>query len=306
MKMNITEATNRVSLPDVDRLFGSLQVSRNTKKDYLQRIPLFLGFVQEYGLNQNSILDFKQYLADRNDLSVSSKNKYLIVAKVYANLLHNLKLIPLDITKDIAGKPIVVFRQNRLHKKTGFNAEEVRAIESYLSSLPVGLDSFRQKAVFCLLAYQGLRVCEVVRLDIEDFKPSPAQLFVKGKGGDDREMIHLNPATLSAISEYAKISNIKSGALFVSQSNRNYKKRLSTRSIQRMTENWCRACQIKDRSTHGFRHFFITTLIKAFDGNIVSIKKFSRHSSTDMLIVYNDEVGHEADLPRFYEAFKTN
>ena len=66
---------------------------------------------------------------------------------------------------------------------------------------------------------------------------------------------------------------------------------------------------IRDRleiagSVHGFRHFFITKLIKSYKGELLMVSKYSRHRSIQMLEVYNDEIIREQDLPRFYEVFK--
>jgi len=44
---------------------------------------LLLDFIQERGINRNSFLEFKRALAERTDLAVSTKNKYLATAKIF-------------------------------------------------------------------------------------------------------------------------------------------------------------------------------------------------------------------------------
>jgi len=58
-----------------------------------------------------------------------------------------------------------------------------------------------------------------------------------------------------------------------------------------------------DKSTHGFRHYFTTTLIKTYKGDLLEVAQYTRHKSLEMLQVYNDNIKREADLPRFYGAF---
>lgn len=58
-----------------------------------------------------------------------------------------------------------------------------------------------------------------------------------------------------------------------------------------------------DGSTHGFRHFFTTKLIKSYKGELLTVSKYTRHRSIQMLEVYNDEVIKQEDLPRFYSVF---
>ncbi len=59
-----------------------------------------------------------------------------------------------------------------------------------------------------------------------------------------------------------------------------------------------------DKTVHGFRHYFITRLIKAYKGDLIEVSHYSRHRSLEMLTVYNDRLQMEADLPRFYGAFE--
>ena len=59
-----------------------------------------------------------------------------------------------------------------------------------------------------------------------------------------------------------------------------------------------------DGSAHGFRHYFITKLIMSYKGELLTVSKYSRHRSIQMLEVYNDEVIRQEDLPRYYSVFK--
>ena len=94
----------------------------------------------------------------------------------------------------------------------------------------------------------------------------------------------------------------RSGALFRSQSNHANGNRLTTKSIREEIKRLFDLLQI-DGSTHGFRHYFITKLIRSYKGELLMVSKYSRHKSIQMLEVYNDEIIREEDLPRYYEVF---
>ena len=64
-------------------VFDLLDVSETTRADYKYRIGLFLDFTNEKGFNHNSFLEFKRALAERTDLAISTKNKYLATARVF-------------------------------------------------------------------------------------------------------------------------------------------------------------------------------------------------------------------------------
>jgi len=59
-----------------------------------------------------------------------------------------------------------------------------------------------------------------------------------------------------------------------------------------------------EKTTHGFRHYFTSVLIKAYKGDLLEVARYTRHKSLEMLQVYNDNIKIQADLPRFYETFK--
>ncbi len=58
-----------------------------------------------------------------------------------------------------------------------------------------------------------------------------------------------------------------------------------------------------NRSVHGFRHYFTTKLIKCFKGELLTVSKYTRHQSLQMLEIYNDELLRQEDLPRYYRVF---
>jgi integrase len=60
-------------------------------------------------------------------------------------------------------------------------------IMTAVSEMPKTKDSIRLKAILSLLALQGLRQVEIVRLDVKDLDLVSKTAFVLGKGRDDKE-----------------------------------------------------------------------------------------------------------------------
>ena len=58
-------------------LFNGLDINQTSRVDYETRTPMFLDFIKRDGLNRNSYLEYKRYLASRVDFSVATKAKYL-------------------------------------------------------------------------------------------------------------------------------------------------------------------------------------------------------------------------------------
>ena len=285
------------------RAFDLLPVSEVTREDYKNRIGDFLEFIQINGLNRNTLLDYRKHLESRTDYSISTKNKYFTTAKRYAGILYNAKLLPLDLGKDISGKDLKGFKQSKKHKKDGVQDDEITKIAEYFKSLPDEPKTKRLKTIFSLLVYQGLRQVEIARLDVTDLDLRTNKAFVLGKGRDDKEPIALHPYTVEAIKDYLEAYKKRSGALFTSESHNRKGERLTTRSIRKIVKGVLDSLDIHN-STHGFRHYFTTNLIKNYKGDLLTVAHYTRHRNLEMLQVYNDQLNAEQDLPRYIEAFE--
>lgn len=127
--------------------------------------------------------------------------------------------------------------------------------------------------------------------------------FIRGKGEEDKELIYLHPKTVKHLKDCLKTNMVKDGPLFVSQSNNSKNKRLTTRGLRLIIKKVLNDLEI-DKSVHGFRHYFTTILIKNYKGDLLEGAQYTRHKSLEMLQVYNDNIRQEADLPRYYRAFR--
>ncbi len=278
-----------------NQIFEGLDCTENTRKDYSSRVGLFVSYVQEHGLDRNTYLSFKRHLESKSEYTVSTKNKYLATARIFLKELNRLGFLPADITQNIRQ-----FSQSKKHKKDGFTEDEIMELLTKLESLPNTPHKARLRVLFFLLALQGLRQVEVVRLDVNDIDLVRKVAFVRGKGSDDKEIVYLTPQTVNALREYMKANKVGSGALFKSMGNRK-SDRISTMTIKRQLGALCKKVGI-ERSTHGFRHFFITALLKKLD--VRDVRKFSRHSSLEMLIVYDDEIDIKRKVPDVFQVFE--
>lgn len=280
------------------KTFNFLDVKDITREEYNKRIVLFFDFIKDKKINHNTFREFKEYLSNRTDLTTSTKNKYLSTARIFLKELHRLGNIPFDITLNVKS-----FRQDKKHKRTGLNEEEVKMVCDYLQKRQ-DKEGIREGAIISLLLFQGLRQVEVIRLNVEDLNLNEGLAYIQGKGKDDKEPVYLHYETIKIIQKYLLIYGKKSGALFTSESNNSRNKRITTRAIRLIVKNILKNLNI-NRTTHGFRHFFTTKLLKAFKGDIIKVASFTRHKSLEMLQVYNDNLNFEKELPVYYGAFES-
>lgn len=279
----------------VERIFSGLDISQDTKREYIQRSGNFFGFVQANGFGYATFAEYKRMLA-RQEISVAAKNKYLTVARMLLKEMRHRKMLPEDITENIKS-----FGQSKRHRREGLDEQEVRAMAARLHRMPNTLKNERRRAFFCLLALQGLRQAEIRRLDIGHIDLKRHIAFVRGKGDDDREPVHLAPETVKTLRQYVRKSAVRDGALFRSIGNRG-SERITTKTIRREMESVLLECGIK-KTVHGFRHFYITTLLKRF--SVREVRKLSRHKNLEMLLVYDDETHVAAIARKAFSSFKS-
>ncbi len=278
-------------------IFDDMDIAESTKQDYLARLPAFAGFLHRNGLNRNSLLEYKKNLRDRTDLGIAAKNKYLAVARIALKELYRRGAVSIDLSLGVKS-----FQQSQKHRVEGLNEQEVERLCEYLRELPDDFRSVRLRALVALLLFQGLRQIEIVRLDVGDIDLASKRLYVLGKGRDDKEPIHLHPQTVKALRAYLKASKVKDGALFTSLWGQTKGKRLTTRGLRQIIKVSLNSIGI-DKTVHGFRHYHTTVLIKNYKGELLKVAKYTRHNSTDMLMVYNDQVNDRSDLQKYYLSF---
>jgi len=147
-----TEIINHWDQEKAWSIFKFLDVNEETRKDYQYRIGHFLDFISDKGLNQDSFLEYKNYLKLRTDYTVATKNKYLITAKIFLKELNRRRLLPVDITQNIKS-----FSQSKKHKKEGLNDQEIKKLIFALKELPNIPRNTRIKAMISLLAFTGIK-----------------------------------------------------------------------------------------------------------------------------------------------------
>jgi len=291
------QLTRSSALSQVAGIFDGLDVMEATRIDHKWRIGAFLNFLEQEPLGPNCYLNFKRYLATRTDLSISTKNKYLVSARVLLRELTRRGDLDRDLTLNVR-----LFQQSKKHKREGVTAKEMARLGAYLASLEPSPATARLRALVALLALQGLRQIEVQRLDIAELDFVARTALVRGKGRDDKEPVDLHPLTVQALRSYLKAARLADGPLLPGRQRGGCAERMTVRAIYKLVAKAFAATGI-DKTPHGLRHYFTTTLLEQYHGDLLEVRRYTRHQGNEMLSIYDDRRRQQADLPRYYEAF---
>ena len=260
-----------------------LDVDDKTLKAYRVGIRCLMNYLQDNGIKyptRNDIIGFRDML--RENYSSNTTNTYMIAVRSLFKYLEIHKLYE-NICVDIKGT-----RYDTTPKKEVLSLEQIKTIYNSLTDL-------REKAIFSLMCSTGLRVCEISTALIEDIKEYNGEtvLFVLGKKRDSKcEYVKLSEQVLHNIQEY--IGDRTTGNIFISTSNENYGKGISTTSLRKIIKSIFKRFGLdKDTlSCHSLRRTFAVTSYET-GSSIYDIQQVLHHTSINTTTRYLKQVNRD-------------
>ena len=146
----------------------------------------------------------------------------------------------------------------------------------------------RNKAIFELLYSSGLRVSELVQLDVENVQKQKGMLRILGKGSKER-IVPVGERAQFAIAYYLEhgrplLVKEEVQALFLNRQG----KRLTTRGVEYILEQYVKQGALKYKVTpHAFRHSFATHLLDN-GADLRVIQELLGHESLSTTQIYTE------------------
>jgi len=247
-----------------DRYIQYLEAERNaspyTVRNYRTDLLDFFRFLREkeIGLlgevDRHVLRDYLSHLVGRGIVKASIARKLSAIRSFYRYLVRE---------EIVSANPIEKISSPKLDKRlpSFLTLEEVeRLLNAPDLSTPLGQ---RDRALLELLYASGLRVSELVSLDLGQIDLDTNEIRVWGKGLKERMVLMGEPAA-EALKNYLSqgrpklLGEKKSKALFLNR----YGQRLPERSVQRLLEQYAKKSGIGKRvHPHMLRHTFATHLL---------------------------------------------
>ncbi|MCD6521527.1 tyrosine recombinase XerC [Candidatus Calescamantes bacterium] len=278
-------------LKEINEFLRFLEIQRNysphTLRSYRIDLEQFRGFLEKKGKNLKEVDIFlaREYLAYLKNKGLSSSS---LMRKV-ASLKSFFKFLALR--KYITGNPLRVLASPKREKilPRFLGVEEMELI----LTLPFeGKMGKRDRAILELLYSTGIRVSELVNLNLEDIDWQQEFIKVRGKGSKER-VVPVGEKALIAIEEYLPLRQkllkhhrrdiyVEPSALFLNA----WGGRLTSRSVERIVEKYIRRASLKKKVTpHQFRHSFATHLLER-GADLRAVQELLGHSSLSTTQVY--------------------
>ena len=148
-----------------------------------------------------------------------------------------------------------------------------------------GETKYRDLAILTLFLNCGLRLSELVNININDFKDDI--LIVTGKGNKER-VIYLNDACITAVRNYLRVRPvdgvIDKNALFLS----NRLTRISNKTVQWLVKKYLKAAGLDDTkySVHKLRHTAATLMYKYAETDLRTLQEILGHNQLATTQIY--------------------
>ena len=229
-------------------------------------------------INRN---DIRKFLAEEYDNGYSSKTvaRRLATIKSYFKYLVKTELIQENISIHINSPKVPKKLPNFVDKNLIDTLMNTPSLDTHIG--------IRDRAVLELFYSTGMRLSELVNMNIGDFEINKKLIRVIGKGNKER-MIPYGRTAESAIKNYLKIRNLSlkpafaNKPLFVNSS----ENRISKRTIQRRMNNYIKLVADGKRiGPHLLRHTFATHLLDN-GADIRAVKDLLGHSSLSSTQIY--------------------
>lgn len=271
--------------------------SERTVEEYFFDIRMFLRYIKKIRLNlkenvkEISIKDFdSDWLKDVNLNEIYDFEYFLLEERKNSNTARSRKTSALKNFFNYLQKRAGIIEKNPTND-IEFPSQK-KTIPKYLTldesvHMLASIDSPFQERDFCIITLFlncGMRLSELVGLDLSDINLEEKTMRILGKGNKERQ-IYLNDACISAINEYLKVRAVtETKALFISKQ----KKRISKRRVQQIVEQVLENANLSNRgfSTHKLRHTAATLMYQYGGVDTLILKEILGHENINTTQIY--------------------
>lgn len=294
-------------LDNIERVMGDYQLylrmekgmAANTAEAYGRDAAKLLDYLATAGVGLREVTAdiLRYFLGELHDLGIAERSQARIVSGLrsffrFLSLEDYLRPDPTELLES---------------PKTGLHLPEVLTvgeIDAMISAIdPEKAEASRDRAMMEVLYGCGLRVSELVGLELSKIYADEGYLVVRGKGSKER-MVPMSEVAVSAIEDYLEdrsLLDVKPGCgnlLFLNRRGR----KLTRERIFQIVKGLAEAAGIrKNISPHTLRHSFATHLLEG-GANLRAIQQMLGHESiaTTQIYIHLDRSTLRSDILTYH------
>jgi len=242
----------------LEKFKNYLTVEKNysdyTIKNYFSDLKEFSEFLKDIDIIKVDYITVRKFLGYLRQKSIAKRS----VARKISSLRTFFRFLARD--GYIKSNPVGSVSTPKLDKKLPVFLDEKSVVSLITAPDIKTFQGLRDRAILETLYSAGIRVGELVGIDLTDVDLISGVVKVLGKGRKER-LAPLGDKAINAIREYTELRSRKKindkSALFLNKSG----KRITDRSIRRIVLRYIKDTSIKEHiSPHTLRHSFATHL----------------------------------------------
>jgi site-specific recombinase XerD len=288
--------TNYLEYCEIERNFSPYTIKMYDF--YLNDLFIFLGKLlkkdelEDTDINPENIKKYRLYLNRKLIRNSSTKNYKHSTQKTFLVALRAfLKYLIIIEKMEVLSPDQIILGKSEGRIPKFLKEEDLKSIFSVQNVAKKS--GLRDKALLLTLYSTGLRVSELVNLNINDINLKTGEFAVIGKGRKVRT-VYLSPAAIASLTRYLSLRKDNFKPLFLRYSGKKMDSndpdgeslRLTVRSVQRMVKRYAlNAGLAVDATPHTLRHSFATTLLSQ-GADLRSVQELLGHSNLSTTQIY--------------------
>lgn len=282
---------------DLTMFFQYLRAGRISKvptKEELDRQPIADFSVEELrAITGEDVFRFLRYVSEERGNKPAARARKLSAIKSFFKYLVHVKEL-LDVN------PAAAINTPKMDKRLPKYLSLEESVE-LLESVEDDKESKNRERDYCILTLFlncGMRLSELVGINLSDMDRNFTKLRVIGKGSKER-VIYLNDASRQAVASYLQVRGVREikekNALFIS----NRGTRVSKQTVQHIVYKYLAKAGLEYRhlSTHKLRHTAATLMYQEGHVDVRVLKEILGHEQLNTTQIYthvNNEQVREA------------
>lgn len=267
----------------IDKFMTYLKVEKNashhTLTNYMVDLKSFANFLGGKDMEEIDHLTLRRFLAEMRARNYSNRT----MARKLATLRSFFKFLYRE--GYIKSNPITTILSPKLDKKLPKFLDVEKAVKLVQTPDEKSIAGLRDRAIMETLYSTGIRVSELVGLDVDDIDFISGVVKVFGKGSRER-MVPIGEPALAALRKYVanrpEWAAKDKGAVFLNRLG----KRLTDRSVRRVIDKHIRTCSFEEKiSPHSLRHSFATHLLDR-GADLRSVQELLGHKNLSTTQIY--------------------
>jgi len=276
----------------IDYFLNYLQTEKDAAKSTihkykadLERLFKYLQITDINEINQNHLREYLNHIRQVYNYTSSSIANKINILHHFFRFLHN--------SGYISTNPAILIRPPRKKVKIPKVLNDIE-LEKLLKEPDFNTDTrfkkyaLRDKLIFTMFAYTGLRRTELINLNWNDINLGNKYLIVRKSKNKNQRIIPLHDRVIELLDLYlTQRLPLKNNALFIGRTGQ----RIHHNSLKNLFDRYIKLSG-KGYTIHTLRHTFATRLLNK-DVSLVNIKNLMGHRSLESTQIYLHVTGKE-------------